>query len=113
MPRVEATMSAGFQFTMPSLLRKELGLKPGDKIVFDTDKKNITVEKAETHEEKVRRAFAELDRLKVEREKRMTLEQKEFAKMSAGWTVNQYHEYFDNLPETRAYLEEKYGVKTE
>lgn len=108
MPRVEATMSAGFQFTMPSLLRKELGLKPGDKIVFDTDKKNITVEKAETHEEKVRRAFAELAKWRES----LPDEVKESIKKHAGWTVNQYHEYYDNLPETKTYLEEKYGVKT-
>ena len=111
MPRVEATLSAGYQFTAPSVLRKALGLKPGDKIVFDTDKPVITVEKAETREERVRRVCAELDALKVEREKHMTPEQKKFAEMSKGWTINQYHEYFDNLPETKAYIKEKYGVK--
>lgn len=111
MPRVEATMSAGFQITMPSLLRKELNLKPGDKIVFDTDKKNITVEKAATQREQVKAMLAEFDRLNEEHRKRMTPEQKRFAKMSKGWTIGQYHEYYDNLPETEAYVKEKYGVQ--
>lgn len=107
MPRVEATLSAGYQFTAPSVLRKALDLKPGDKIVFDTDKEQITVEKAESHEERVKRAFAELD----EWRDGLSDESKELIKKYAGWTVRQYHEYFDNLPETKAYVEEKYGAK--
>ncbi len=110
MPKIEATMSAGYQITVPSAVRKLLDLKPQDKIVFDTDKKQITIEKAETREEQIKRIFAELDDMKREREKRMTPEQKAFAKKSAGWTINQYHEYYDNLPETKAYIKEKYGV---
>lgn len=110
MPRVEATLSAGYQFTAPSLLRNKLNLKPGDKVVFDTDKAVVTVEKAETREETIKRVFAELEKMKIEREKHMTPEQKEFAKKTAGWTMSQYHEYIDNLPETKAYLKEKYGV---
>lgn len=111
MPKVEATMSAGFQITVPSLLRKKLDLKPGDRVVFDMDRDVVRVEKSETREEKIKRALAELDRLKIEREKEMTPEQKKIVKMTKGWTINQYHEYFDNLPETKAYLKEKYGVK--
>lgn len=110
MPKIEATMSAGYQITVPSVVRKLLGLEPGDKLAFDTDAKSMTVEKAETREEKIKRIFAELDDMKREREKRMTPEQKAFAKKTAGWTVNQYHEYYDNLPETKAYIKEKYGV---
>lgn len=111
MPRVEATMSAGYQFTAPSLLRKALNLKPGDKIVFDTDKKEITVKKAETREDKIRRAFAKLDEIREREFGRMTPEQKRFVEMSKGWTINQYHEYIDNLPETKARMEKKYGVE--
>lgn len=111
MPRVEATMSAGFQITVPSLLRKKLDLKPGDRVVFDTDRKAITVEKAETQEEQVKAMVAEFDRLNEEHRKRMTPEEKKFAKMAAGWTVNQYHEYFDDLPETDLYMKEKYGIQ--
>lgn len=110
MPRLEVTMSAGYQVTVPSALRKLLNLKPGDKLVFDTDAQKPTVEKALTREEQIKMIFAELERLNVEHRKHMTPEQKKFAEMSAGWTVRQYHEYFDNLPETQAYLREKYGV---
>ncbi len=113
MPRVEMTMSAGFQFTAPSVLRKTLSLVPGDKIIIDTDKTPITIEKAETREEQVKRMVAEFDRLNEEHRKRMTPEQKKFAEMSKGWTINQYHEYFDSLPETKAYIKEKYGVEVQ
>ncbi len=110
MSRIEATMSAGYQITVPSAVRKLLDLRPQDKIVFDTDRKRITIEKAETKEEKIKRIFAELEEMKRKREKYMTPEQKAFAKKTAGWTVNQYHEYYDNLPETKEYIKEKYGV---
>ena len=110
MPKIEVTMSNAFQITVPSAVRKALDLKPKDKLVFDTDRKQIVVEKGESREEKIRRVFAEFGRLNEEHKKRMIPEQKKFAEMSAGWTVNQYHEYFDNLPETKAYLKEKYGV---
>lgn len=68
------------------------------------------LKKAQTKRERIEAMMARLDELKAEHEKHMTPEQKEFAKMSAGWTINQYHEYYDNLPETKAYLKEKYGV---
>lgn len=106
MPRLEMTLSAGYQFTAPSALRKMLNLKPGDKIVIDTDRNPITIEKAETHEEKVRRVFAELDKWRES----LPEETKEKMKQHAGWTAKQYREYIDNLPETKAYVKEKYGV---
>lgn len=106
MPRVEATLSAGYQFTAPSVLRKVLDLKPGDKIVFDTDKTVITVEKAETQEEKVRRALARLD----EWREGLPEEAKEKIKEYAGWTINQHREHIDGLPKTKAYIKEKYGA---
>lgn len=108
MPRVEMTMSAGFQFTAPSALRKRLSLRPGDKVVIDTDREVVTIEKAETHEEKVKRAFADLD----EWRENLPDDVKARIKKHAGWTVNQFHEYYDNLPETRAYLKEKYGIES-
>lgn len=110
MTQVEATISSAKQITVPKELREVLKLSAGDRIVFNFGSNGITVDKAETREEKVKRIFAELEKMKVEREKHMTPEQKEFARKTAGWTVNQYHEYFDNLPETKAYIKEKYGV---
>lgn len=106
MPRIEVTMSNGYQVVVPSLVRKMLSLKPQDKVVFDTDKGAITVEKGESHEEKIKRAFAELD----EWRENLPDETKEKIKQHAGWTAKQYREYIDNLPETKAYMKEKYGV---
>ena len=107
---VTTTMSKAYQITVPSVVRRALGLMPGDPVEFKMERGQAVLVRAETREEKIKRVFAELDRMKVEREKQMTSEQKEFAKMSAGWTINQYHEYYDNLPETKAYIKEKYGV---
>lgn len=111
MPRIEVLVSTGYQVVVPSLVRKMLDLKPRDKMVFDTDAKKITVEKGETQEEQIKAMLAEFDKLNEEHKKRMTPEQKKFAEMSAGWTVNQYHEYFDDLPESKTYVKEKYGVQ--
>ena len=115
MAKYEATLSAGSQVTVPSAIRRLLGLKPGDKMIFDADTldtktQKVTVGKALSREEQVQTVMEELERLRIEHQKQMTPEQKKFAEMTAGWTVNQYHEYFDNLPETQAYLKEKYGV---
>lgn len=110
MDQIEVVMSSANQITIPKQIRQALNLTAGDKLTFKFNGKIISVTKAETQEEKVRRVFRELDRLKVEREKHMTPEQKAFAQKTAGWTVNQFHEYFDNLPETKAYIKEKYGL---
>lgn len=107
---VTTTMSKGYQITVPSVVRKMLGLMPGDEVDFRMEEGRAVLVKAMTREEKIKAYFAELDRLKMEREKRMTPEQRQFAEMSRGWTANQYHEYYDNLPETKAYIKEKYGV---
>lgn len=88
-----------------------MGLEPGDKIIVDTDGKKPTLEKAETQEERVKRVMAKLEQLKIEREKTLTPKQKQIMEMTKGWTVNQFHEYFDNLPETKEYLRKKYNVK--
>jgi len=107
---VTTTMSKAYQITVPSVVRKALGLEPGDPVDFRIEKGRAVLKRAETHEEKVKRAFAELERWRAEWEKTMTPEQKEFAEMAKGWTINQHHEYYDNLPETKKYLKEKYGV---
>lgn len=108
---VTTTMSKAYQITVPSVVRKALGLKPGDEVDFALEEGGARLVKMLTKEERIKRVFAELERLRVEREKTMTPEQREIAEMTKGWTLNQYHEYFDNLPETKAYLKEKYGVK--
>lgn len=108
--RIVTTMSKGYQITVPSVVRKALGLEPGDPVEFELEKGRVVLVRAETREEKMKRIFADLDRIRAEQERQMTPEQKEFAKMAAGWTVNQYREYIDNLPETKAYVKEKYGI---
>lgn len=107
---VKMRLSSGYQVTVPAALRKALDLQPGDELEGEIKGGVLTMRKAATKRERIERYFRELDRLKAEREKRMTPEQKKFAEMSKGWTINQYHEYFDNLPETKAYIKEKYGV---
>ncbi len=106
--RVTTTLSKGYQITLPSALRKALKLESGDEIVLEQCRDGILLKKALTREEKVRRSFAELAKWRES----LPDEVKENIKKHAGWTVNQYHEYYDNLPETKTYLEEKYGVKT-
>lgn len=107
---VTTTMSKAYQITVPSVVRKALGLTPGDPVNFKMERGRVVLMRAETQAERMKRIFANLDRIRAEEEKRMTPQQKEFAKMAAGWTANQYREYIDNLPETKAYRKEKYGV---
>ena len=108
--RVETTLSKSYQITLPSAIRKALRLEAGDPLEIEMRGSEVVVKRAETREEKVRRAFEELDRMVEEHRKNMTPEQKAFAEKTKGWTANQLREYIDNLPETRAYYKEKYGI---
>lgn len=107
---VTTTMSKGYQITVPSVIRKALGLEPGDAVDFRMERGQAVLKKMPTREEQIRAMLKEFDKLNEEHEKRMTPEQKEFAKMTAGWTARQYREYIDSLPETKQYWKEKYGV---
>ncbi len=109
--KVTTTMSKAYQITVPSVIRKALGLMPGDPVDFRLEGGSAVLVRAETREEKIKRVFAELDKIREAEYRRMTPEQKKRIETSRGWTVRQYHEYIDNLPETRAYMKEKYGVK--
>lgn len=104
------TLSKGLQITLPSFARKALGLEAGDSINITTHDNQIVITKAETPKEQIQRVMRELNELNKAHQENMTPEQKQLAKLTAGWTVNQYHEYFDNTPEHQAYLKEKYGV---
>lgn len=101
------TMSKAYQITVPSVIRKALGLMPGDPVDFRLEGGSAVLVRAETREEKIKRVFADLDEWRDS----LSDEVKENIKKHAGWTVKQYHEYYDNLPETKTYLEKKYGVK--
>ncbi len=103
---IETTLSRGFQITLPSAVRKKLGLAAGDRLEMDTEGNSLLIRKAKTLDEQLdemRRCFETV-------KKNRTPEQVKMEKKMAGWTVNQYHEYFDNLPETKKYIKEKYGV---
>lgn len=104
---VTTTMSKAYQITVPSMIRKALGLEPGDPVDLKMEQGQAVLKRAETREEQVRRVFAELD----EWREGLSDETKAKIKKHAGWTINQYHDYYDNLPETKAYLKEKYGTK--
>lgn len=104
------TMSKAYQITVPSVIRKALGIEPGDPVELNMRAGKAVLERGETREERIKRGFAKLEKMQIEREKHMTPEQKKFFEMARGWTINQYHEYIDNLPETRAYIKEKYGL---
>ncbi len=107
---VTTTMSKGYQITVPSVIRKALGLEPGDAVNFRMERGQAVLKKMPTREEQIRAMLKEFDKLNEEYEKRITPEQKEFAKMTAGWTARQYREYIDSLPETKQYWKAKYGV---
>ncbi len=99
-------MSKGYQITVPSVVRKVLGLEPGDPVMFDLEKGRVVLRRGETQEEQMKEALARLDDWR----EGLPEKSKELIKKHAGWTVNQCHEYYDNLPETQAYLREKYGA---
>ncbi len=101
---ITVPLSKGNQITVPSALRKMLNLKPGESMAFDTDLR--TYGKAETQEETVKRVFAELDKWRES----LPQEVKDNIKKHAGWTMSQYHEHYDNSPEVKTYIKEKYGV---
>lgn len=99
------------QITLPSFARKKLGIGAGDEVDVKVEGDSIILQRAETREEQVKRMMAKLDKLKEEREKHMTPEQRRFQEMARGWTVHQLRDHIDSLPETKAYIEEKYNVK--
>lgn len=103
---VTTTMSKAYQITVPSVVRKALRLEPGDPVEFEVEQGRAVLVRAETREEKIKRVFADLDEWRDS----LPDEVKENIKKYAGWTASQHREYIDNLPETKAYREEKYGV---
>lgn len=105
--QVTSKISSGCQITLPSAFRKALGFGAGDDIVMEDRDGGILIKKAMTREEKLKQMFADLD----EWRENLPDETKELIKKHAGWTVNQYHEYYDNLPETKEYIRKKYGVQ--
>lgn len=110
MELIRTNLSRGYQITLPSKARKALGLEANDPLNITFDNKRVVITKGQTIDEQIDQMVKELDELRNEWQERRTPKQKAFEKMSAGWTINQYHEYFDNLPETKAQIKEKYNV---
>lgn len=104
---VTTTMSKAYQITVPSVVRKALGLEPGDPVDFEMERGRVVLRRAETREEQVKRIFAELG----EWREGLSPETQVKIKQHAGWTANQYREYIDELPENKAYRRERYGVQ--
>lgn len=93
-------MSANGQITIPKEMREDLGWHPGDVLVFIPQKKSFSVHKRVSLREEM-----------VNWRKSLSRETNEMIKKTAGWTLNQYHEYFDNLPENVEEMEREYGLK--
>lgn len=104
--QVTTTLSKGYQITLPSALRKKLGLVAGDRLEIDTRGNSLLIRKAKTLDEQL----DEMKRCFEEVKEARTPKQVELEEKTAGWTINQYHDYFDKTPEQRAYIKEKYGV---
>lgn len=94
------TMSANGQFTLPKELREELDLHPGDTLILTPRTEDFVMHKRVGLREEM-----------AEWRKGLSKETNEMIKKTAGWTLNQYHEYFDNLPENVAKMEREYGFK--
>lgn len=93
-------MSANGQVTIPKEIREEFGWRPGDVLVFSPREKGFEV-------------FKQLnlrDDMKKWREK-LSEETNNIIQKTAGWSIAQYHEYFDNLPENVEEMERKYGFR--
>lgn len=58
---VTTTMSKACQITVPSVVRKAMGLKPGDEVDFVLEEDGVRLIKLLTKEERIKRGFAELD----------------------------------------------------
>lgn len=102
---IRAKISSVGQITLPSAIRKLIGVKAGDEIELVADDGVVFMKKPETLEENISRVSRELDELN------QTLPDnvKENIKKYAGWTVSQYREYYDNLPETKKKIRAQYG----
>lgn len=102
---VRAKISSVGQITLPSTIRKLIGVGAGDEVELIADGDVVFMKKPETLEENIARVSRELDNLNQS----LPDEVKENIRKHAGWTVSQYHEYYDKLPETREQVRAKYG----
>lgn len=93
-------VSANGQITVPKEVREKYGWQPGDTLVFTPQQDGFAIHKRASLREEM-----------VGWRKSLSQETDEMIKKTAGWTLKQYHEYFDSLPENITEMEEKYGFK--
>lgn len=92
-------MSANGQITIPKELREEMDWGAGDVLIFAPRKDGFEIYKQLSLREEM-----------VTWRQGLSPKTKSMIKKTAGWTINQYHDYFDNLPENVAEIERKYGL---
>ena len=93
-------ISANGQITLPKEIRESLDGGPGDVMVFVPTEGGVLIHKKKGLREELE-----------EWRKGLSTETRELIKKTAGWTLDQYHEYFDNLPENGSEMERYYGIK--
>lgn len=104
---VTTTMSKAYQITVPSVIRKALGLEPGDPVDFDLRGHEAILVRAETQEEKIKRTLTKLDKIR----ENLPTEAKANMRKYAGWTASQLRDHYYDTPEGKAEMERKYGRK--
>lgn len=94
------------QVTLPSSIRKMMGVGFGDEIDIVGDGKELFLRRPETLEENIERVSRELDELR----QALPDEVRQNIQKHAGWTAGQYREYYGSLPEAREQVRMKYGL---
>ena len=94
-----AVITKSGQVTLPKELRDFLGVKPGEKIIFDTDEKRVIIKRKMTKEE----FYASIDR-------NLNAKTRHIIKKSAGMTVAEMREVYDNSRKGRAEMRRRYGL---
>lgn len=103
---VRTRVSSVGQITLPSAIRKLMGIGAGDEIELIADGDTVIMKKPETLEENIMRVSRELDEINNS----LPDEVRENIKKHAGWTVSQYREHYGQLPEARKRVRAKYGL---
>lgn len=94
-----AVITKSGQVTLPKELRDFLGVKPGEKIVFDRDEAHIIIKRKPSFEEYT----AAINR-------NLSAKTKRIAKKSAGLTVSEMIQSYSLSAKGRADLGRRYGA---
>ena len=94
-----ALITKSGQVTLPKELRDFLGVKPGEKIIFDTDDKGVYIKRKLSFEEYTEALNKNLSR-----------KTKKIIKESAGMSVNEMLIAYAKSPRGRKELKKRYGI---